>query len=420
MTYPTDLNPEEQKWARARLRDLAEGFVADGALRTRQWREVFERTWRHPYVPCYYPELGERCVLSIDPQRRGEWLAAVYSNTTLITKVVHVPLDRVFRPGAYPVYTSSSTLPSLLLTMLEALEVTDGCRVLEIGTGSGYNAALLCERLGSAQVTSLDIDPELVELARERLAANGYAPSLAAVDGAGGYPPGAPYDRILATCSVPAIPPAWIEQTAPGGMIMTDVRGTIGGTVVRLTVDADGAAAGRFLPSWASFMALRHTAQPPATQQPIWYDDDPVESVTEVDPALLQSDWLVGCVVQWQLPDVTLSGGTEAGEAGISLAASDGSRVSARGTRTNHGYPVTQYGPRRLWERVEEAYSFWQDAGRPNFDRFGITATPTEQYVWYDHPGSDHRWPLPVPTEATPSPPVGSLTRRDRPEPTAE
>ena len=81
-------------------------------------------------------------------------------------------------------FTSSSSLPALVLTMLEALEVTDGDRVLEIGTGSGYNAVLLCERLGSDRVTSVDIDPELVELARERLAANGYTPALAAVDGA--------------------------------------------------------------------------------------------------------------------------------------------------------------------------------------------------------------------------------------------
>ena len=89
--------------------------------------------------------------------------------------------------------------------MLEALEVTDGCRVLEIGTGSGYNAALLCERLGSEHVTSVHIDPDLVALARERLAANGYTPTLAA-DGADGYPRSALYDRIIATCSVPAIP----------------------------------------------------------------------------------------------------------------------------------------------------------------------------------------------------------------------
>ena len=100
----------------------------------------------------------------------------MYSDQTLITKVAQLPHSRALRPGAYPMFTSSSTLPSLVLTMLEALDVTETCRVLEIGTGSGYNAALLCERLGSDQVTTVDIDPELVDLARERLAANGYTP----------------------------------------------------------------------------------------------------------------------------------------------------------------------------------------------------------------------------------------------------
>ncbi|MGH3446655.1 MAG: methyltransferase domain-containing protein, partial [Nocardioidaceae bacterium] len=227
MPYPTDLNPEEQELAHARLRELAEQFTGDGTLRTRAWREVFLRTWRHPYVPSYYPELGASCLLSIDPARRAEWLDAVYSNQTLITKVMQLPHSRALRPGSYPIYTSSSTLPGLLLMMLEALEVTDGTRVLEIGTGSGYNAALLCERLGSELVTSVDIDPELVDLARERLEANGYTPTLPAVDGDGGYPDSAPYDRIIATCSVPHVPPAWLAQTAPGGMVMVDVRGKL-------------------------------------------------------------------------------------------------------------------------------------------------------------------------------------------------
>ncbi|MGH4021168.1 MAG: hypothetical protein ACRDT0_18465 [Pseudonocardiaceae bacterium] len=47
-------------------------------------------------------------------------------------------------------------------------------------------------------------------------------------------------------------------------------------------------------------------------------------------------------------------------------------------------------------DRVEEAVAFWQSAGRPNYDRFGITATATEQYVWYEHPGSEHHWSLPT------------------------
>ncbi|MDQ3762328.1 MAG: hypothetical protein M3460_11760 [Actinomycetota bacterium] len=58
--------------------------------------------------------------------------------------------------------------------------------------------------------------------------------------------------------------------------------------------------------------------------------------------------------------------------------------------------------PQRLWDRVEEVYAFWQRAGRPAYDRFGITATPIDQYVWCHHPDSEHRWPLPTPTDPQP------------------
>jgi hypothetical protein len=102
LSYPTDLNPDEQELAQARLRELAEKLTAEGILRTPQWREVFLRTWRHPYVPSYSPELGAPCLLSIDPARRGEWLAAVYSDQTLITKVVLVPHSRTLDQEAIP------------------------------------------------------------------------------------------------------------------------------------------------------------------------------------------------------------------------------------------------------------------------------------------------------------------------------
>ena len=266
--------------------------------------------------------------------------------------------------------------------------------MLEIGTGSGYNAALLCERLGSKHVTSVDIDPELVELAQERLAANGYTPTLAVVDGAEGYLPGAPYDRIIATCAVPAIPPAWLEQAAPGAVIVSDVRGPIGGTVARLTVDAEGVATGRFLPLCASFMWLRHTAESTPAQPPPWPDDDPVESTSTVDPMLLRQSSEFSFVAQWHLPDTTWGPVTKNGARGVQLTASDGSRAAALGT--TGGILVHQSGLRRLWDHVEKAHKFWQTAGQPSYDRFGITATSTEQYVWYDHPRSQHRWPLSI------------------------
>jgi protein-L-isoaspartate O-methyltransferase len=114
-------------------------------------------------------------------------------------------------------------MPSLMARMLELLEVEEGNMVLEIGTGSGYNAALLCERLGSEHVTSIDIQADLVEEARGRLAELGYHPQLAVADGVGGYPERAPYDRIICTGMAWPIPTAWLEQVRPGGRIVTVV-----------------------------------------------------------------------------------------------------------------------------------------------------------------------------------------------------
>ncbi len=394
MNYPTDLSPEEEGRARARLADLAEQFTAKRILRTPVWREVFERTWRHPYVPGYYPDKDAPCVLSVDPAQRSRWLDAVYSDTTLITKVMPVPLSRALRPATGTIYTSSSTVPSLVLEMLEELDVADGHRVLEIGTGTGYNAALLCERLGSAQVTSVDIDPELVDLARERLAANGHTPTLAAVDGEAGYPPGAPYDRIIATCAVPAIPPAWLEQAAPGAVILTDVHGSLGGTLARLTIDEHGAAVGRFVPRWAGFMGMRHAVNQVETFRP-WVCEPSSESVTSVDPAPLAMHGLFGFIVQWHLPDVTRAHTVgDDGQPVVDLVADDGSRAEITMTPGPAGYRVRQYGPQRLWDRVEEAATFWNDEGRPSYERFGITATPHGQHVWYDDPDGPRRWPL--------------------------
>ncbi|MEO7193494.1 MAG: methyltransferase domain-containing protein [Pseudonocardiaceae bacterium] len=387
------MSPQEEHVARSRLCGLAERLTAAGTLRSAQWRAVFQRTWRHPYVPRYYPDHGAAPPVGAadGEQRRAEWLAAVYSDESLITKMVPTPL----RKNGW--FTSSSTMPSLMLTMLEALDITDGCRVLEIGTGSGYNAALLCERLGGEYVTSVDIDPELIELASARLAAHGYHPTLATVDGAGGYPPGAPYDRIIATCSVPAVPAAWLDQTAPGGMIMADVRGPLGGTVVRLTMNDEGTATGRFLPHYWSFMLMRPGAEefPPVRPQPAMTAEDAVHSVSDVDPELLHSNGHVGFVTQWHLPGVTFRyAHGDDGQTGIQLDAPDGSIARAWHAKNDKGVHVQQTGPCRLWDRVEDAVTFWHQAGRPNYDRFGVTATASDQFVWYDHPESQHRWRL--------------------------
>lgn len=144
------------------------------------------------------------------PECRDEWLAAVYSDDTLITQLDgedQAWKTALAKGNVTGIPTSSSSQPALMATMLEALDVEDGQRVLEIGTGTGHNAALMCEALGSGHVASIDIDAALVESARERLASCGYTPALAVADGADRFADGAPYDRIMATCSLPAVPP---------------------------------------------------------------------------------------------------------------------------------------------------------------------------------------------------------------------
>ena len=111
---------------------------------------------------------------------------------------------------------SSSTQPSLMVGMLDALDLRDHPRVLEIGTGTGYNAALMCHVLGDAAVHSVDVDPVLVDTARARLDSLGHHPLLAVGDGRAGLPSHAPYDRIIATCAFPEVPWAWAEQLVDG------------------------------------------------------------------------------------------------------------------------------------------------------------------------------------------------------------
>lgn len=122
--------------------------------------------------------------------------------------------------------TSSLSAPRLVAAMLEMLDLEPGMRVLEVGTGTGYNAALLRELVGPAgSVATVDIDPALVDRAAGRLAGLGYGEVLvAATDGYFGLPSLAPFDRVVATVGCADLSPAWIEQAGAAGFVLVPLQ----------------------------------------------------------------------------------------------------------------------------------------------------------------------------------------------------
>jgi protein-L-isoaspartate(D-aspartate) O-methyltransferase len=156
----------------------------------------------------------------------------------------------VIKQDADGLPVSSSSQPAIMAIMLEQLGLEPGHRVLEIGTGSGFNAALIAHIVGDpAAVVSIDIDAEVACQAHRNLITAGYGGvQVSCGDGGFGVPAHAPYDRIIVTAGAWSLAPAWLDQLAPGGRIVLplSVRG------IQLSVAFDHVAG-----HWAGVSAHR-------------------------------------------------------------------------------------------------------------------------------------------------------------------
>lgn len=382
----TDLSTDDR--AGALRRQLASQLADGGSLTSPAWRAAVEAVPRHLFVARFYRETdapGLTTWIPIAPDRvsESEWLRAAYADESLITQFDGHEIDWTNpRPvvGAHP--TSSSTMPSLVVRMLELLDVAEGHSVLEIGTGSGYSTALMCHRLGDHHVTSIETDAYVAHRAHTALAAAGYQPQLVAGDGLVGHSANAPYDRIIATCGVQAIPHRWIDQASAGAVVLASLRGWMRSLgLARLTVDTDGTADGAFIDNDITFMIARQQDAPKSLGMLPAPDDGHTRLTTSAPDVLANAD--TGFLVQLTTPaarHVTMAEDGEPASTYILDATDDSFAVLAPSDR---GWTVRQGGPRRLWDSIEKTLDQWHAAGEPQPCDFRIRVTPTGQTIWH-------------------------------------
>ncbi|MYT25534.1 methyltransferase domain-containing protein [Streptomyces sp. SID7760] len=323
---PRAAHPEARDLREAAHAAQVRELTAAGVLDDPAWRAAFEAVPRHLFVPYFFTGRGaghERLWgEDPDPAHRARWLRGVYTDAPLPTRL---------RDGEL---VSSSSQPSLMAKMLEALDVRDGDDVLEIGTGTGYTAALLSHRLGEEHVTTIDLDEEITESARAHLALLGYRPAVVTGDGARGCPSRAPFDRILVTCALPLVPHAWLGQCRPGARILAPLSTGL----IALTVRDADFAEGRFLHTPAYFVPLRGATAAPTAPGAASYG---------LPYELVENE-------RFQFMLVLTAGVLH---------------------------------PR-------EALDLWRGEGRPGRERFGVTVSAEGQWSWLDDPQGPYVWPL--------------------------
>lgn len=376
----------------AALRAACVGQLTDaGCIDSAPWaREAVLRVERERFVPPdiwkWVPGDGYR-VLSRTSEPLA-WAEAVYDPDKAVVTQINDGQDRPASTTGSVRGAATSSVSALDIVSLKLgfLDLQPGHRVLDIGTGSGFNAALLEERAGPETVTTIELDEDLAAQAARNLRDAGYTARAVRGDGEHGVPHGAPYDRLICTASVHRIPPSWLTQVRPGGIILTPYGTHFSSSgLLKLTVGENGTAEGRLVHT-ASYMWLRSHREPGG--RPPRTGEERLSASPAAPDKILDGDWHAEFAIGHLVPGLTQRRPTsESGGRRVLLWDGGDSFASVFCDGWDEDDSVLQQGPRSLWDEVLAARAWWEQHGRPEIPRYGLTITADGgHHVWLDTP----------------------------------
>ncbi|RNL87054.1 methyltransferase domain-containing protein [Halostreptopolyspora alba] len=324
-----------------------------GGPGSRWWHPV-AHTPRHHLTPFWWQD-GLRVDGSTEPD---QWLATAYADTSVITSLggAHADLADEPDPAGSGKPTSSATAPGLVVRMYRHARMERAESILDVGTGSGYGAALLAARFGDDRVTSIDVDSYLVEAARHRLDQIGFRPRVEVCDATADLPRA--YDRIVAMMAMPHIPGSWMRSLRPGGRLVTTLEGVW--AIITATMGADGCARGRVEWDRAAFMGTRSASDYSVDRSQVAWAHATDEQVSQGRYPVLELTecWELRSLLEIEAPGITHHYEEANGVRTAVMVHPDGSwaRAHARG----YALPeVHQGGPRRLWDVLDGLREQW-------------------------------------------------------------
>lgn len=375
------------------MQSLVAGLSAAGALPA-AYRHAFEAVDRAQFIP-------DRIWVGGDEDRddtavdRGSdpkaWDDTVYDAT--------LPIVTQFDEGAvtWPEQgyrpTSSASAPTVVAGMLRVLGVQSGDNVVEIGTGSGYNAALLSEIVGpDGQVSTVEVDAGVAAEATARLDAGGYLHNVRVVvgDGATTAPTDRPWDRVIATAAVPLgrMPYGWVTHTRPGGVIVAPMFADLtSDPLVRLVAGDDGTACGHADAQLSvGFMHLRTERPARAALGAVAWDDDSADLLhtsADIWDPLHDPAWCWAMAVAMPSCRYNTYQPGERSERRLILFKDpvSGSRASIHGADGSGRLAVRQSGPRRLADEALAAIRWFAQRGAPPLEAWLWEVGPDRQSV---------------------------------------